>query len=167
MGISFSLRFKHSTTRYTPAARMRGHREEIHTLAISPDGKHLISGGEYQYSTKHMHILNNTHTGSDGARFWDLTFHREMPAPYHTRLLDPVNVAAWLTVGDNFVACYGTRLGYLVFCKRDPDQVCVCCCCVAECLRCLRIDLTNSSPGGWERECRSRLWQWGLPEEPR
>jgi hypothetical protein len=76
-------------------------------------------------SEDQLHSKLDFAIGSDGIRFWNLSTYTEIPAPYHTRLLDPVSRAVWLTLGDDSfpILCYATGLGYLVFCKKHAEEV--------------------------------------------
>ncbi|KIP01227.1 hypothetical protein PHLGIDRAFT_123544 [Phlebiopsis gigantea 11061_1 CR5-6] len=92
--------------RYRLAARLKGHSDAIHCLALSDDTVYLASGG------------------SDGIRFWNIKTCAEIPAPYHSRLREPVTRILWLPQRDGFaqMLAYGTALGYLVLVQKVPHE---------------------------------------------
>jgi WD40 repeat protein len=105
----------HSRGPYTLAARLQGHSEGIYSLAISPKGDLLASGGRCACA---IPCCDSTifHQGEDGIRIWDLKTYAQVTWLSRSRSYHgPVTCVAWTTCKDSSsnTLAYGTGLGHL------------------------------------------------------
>jgi WD40 repeat protein len=109
-----------STKSYALAARLKGHSDGIYTLAVSPSGNLLASGGKCIVTTALLDLLNFG-IGGDGIKIWDLqTNQQQTRLPQSQGLRGPISCVQWLVRKDDSLdmLCYGTGLGYLVIWHR-------------------------------------------------
>ncbi|KAF9523950.1 WD40-repeat-containing domain protein [Crepidotus variabilis] len=86
---------------------LHGHTGQVVSLAISPSGELLASGG------------------TDGVKVWNLSTGKEIPTPQQPlQERGQVSCVYWITRrNESFdTLCYGNALGYLVFLQHRPTE---------------------------------------------
>jgi WD40 repeat protein len=108
---------------YRLAACLKGHASGITSLAISPSGYLLGSGGKPDLYLLQTNL--QTVTGGDGVRVWDLHTNRQlMPINHDVDSRGAVSYIKWLTRRDEpfDTMCYGTGLGFLVILRQVSQE---------------------------------------------
>jgi WD40 repeat protein len=109
--LSFFNKSNHSVT------KLDGHTGAVISLALSPNGKLLASGGKSCNTNKTL-VLIGCRKGADGIKVWDIKTYDELnipQQPFHARA--QVSCTAWITRRNEAfdTLCYGNALGWLVF----------------------------------------------------
>lgn len=117
--------FRPTTSPYVMAVRLKGHSAAIFSLAFSPCGNLLASGG--RQPTVHDRIsLTTHHTGGGGVMIWNLESKQQLPSPPQSIMLrGPITCVNWITQRDDpyNTLCYGTGLGYFVVWRQVSREV--------------------------------------------
>ena|SRR3981189_2383231 len=104
---------------YNLAARLNGHSDAIYTLAVSPSGNLLASGGKpISHHLSHIIIalLTFMPAAGDGVRIWNMKTMKELHSLPHSRFYrGPVSCIEWITCRDDMLEtlAFGTGLGWL------------------------------------------------------
>lgn len=105
-------------------ATLRGHTGPVISMAFSPSGAFVASGGEYAVSATRADL--NPRPGADGVKIWDLKTRNETEIPqqaYQERA--QVSSVCWVTRRNETLdtLCYGNALGFMVFLQYRPTKV--------------------------------------------
>ena len=115
-----------SKNRYQFAGQLEGHKDAINSVAISPSGKFLVSGGKSDRPDWISISVLMPSLGTDGVKVWGLDTRKQLAVPNQdltTR--GPVTCIIWMTRQNDAydTLCFSTGLGHIVFWQRCPLQV--------------------------------------------